>query len=148
MPSKKGWHHTEKTKNKIRNSQIGRKFSDSHIKNMREARLNKHYSKETEFKRGQLHSMWKGGRIFNSKGYVYVRSENHPNKNYHGYVAEHRLVMEKHIGRYLTKDEVVHHMNGIKTDNRIDNLKLMSVSAHGRFEKRKQMMLCQKAYSL
>lgn len=66
---------------------------------------------------------WKGGRILRS-GYIYVKCYN---SHYNGkYVAEHRLIMEKHIGRYLTKQEVVHHKNDIKTDNRIKNLELFS----------------------
>ena len=46
---------------------------------------------------------------------------------------EHIVIMEKHIGRKLNKNEVVHHINGIKTDNRIENLRLMNVSEHARF---------------
>ena len=72
---------------------------------------------------------WKGG-IQKIRGYIYVKSYNHPNRNMGDYVAQHRLVMEKHIGRYLLKSESVHHKNGVKDDNRIDNLELVGSSPH------------------
>lgn len=77
---------------------------------------------------------WNGGKIHNSKGYIQIKSHEHPYKDKRGYILEHRLVMEKKIGRYLTRIEVVHHINGNPSDNRIENLQLFSCSAeHIRF---------------
>ena len=68
---------------------------------------------------------WKGGRI-RSNGYIYIYKPDHPNAtDRHLYVLEHRLVMEKKIGRYLERWEIIHHINGVKNDNRIENLKLL-----------------------
>lgn len=75
---------------------------------------------------GENHYHWKGGIKFNSEGYRLIKSPNHPFHDKQGYVAEHRLVVEKHLGRYLTKLEVIHHINEVKTDNRIENLYLFS----------------------
>lgn len=74
-------------------------------------------------------SFWKGGKVYD-KGYVFVLAYTHPNRNLANRVAEHRLVMEQKLGRLLTSDEHVHHLNGIKDDNRPDNLVLTSNSEH------------------
>jgi hypothetical protein len=79
---------------------------------------------------------WKGGRARHTNGYMYIVCRDHPNKVTGQYVLEHRLVCEKTIGRFLEKSEVVHHVNGIKDDNRIQNLMVFSSdSAHNRFER-------------
>src|SRR3990167_9078352 len=74
---------------------------------------------------GKLASNWKGGKIMTGGGHVYIYSPNHPLANHKGYVMEHRLVMEKHIGRFLTQEEVVHHLDGSKINNELENLKLL-----------------------
>ena len=64
------------------------------------------------------------GRHLNQKGYVFVPD---PNGVLHT-IAEHRLVMQQHLGRPLIKGENVHHINGDKQDNRIENLELWNTS--------------------
>jgi hypothetical protein len=59
---------------------------------------------------------------FKQNGYVYIKDYNHPRRSNQNLIAEHRLVVEKEIGRYLKKWEVVHHINHIKTDNNLQNL--------------------------
>lgn len=73
---------------------------------------------------GKNHPRWNEGNKIISHGYIFVLKHNHPFADKIGYVPEHRLVMEKHLGRYLLPTERIHHINGIKTDNRFKNLKL------------------------
>ncbi len=72
---------------------------------------------------GKNHPFWKGGKYINVHGYVIINILNHPFAK-RNRMLEHRLVMEKHLGRYLKSNEMVHHRNGIRSDNRIENLML------------------------
>lgn len=65
-------------------------------------------------------------RLRTEQGYVAIYHPSHPNAKRTGYVLEHRLVMEDRLGRLLLPGENVHHINGIKDDNRPDNLELWS----------------------
>ena len=79
------------------------------------------------------HPRWKGGKSITPLGYVIVLMPDHPNASVGGrYVFEHRIVMEKFLGRTLNRWEVVHHKNEIKTDNRIENLELLTKREHDR----------------
>lgn len=75
---------------------------------------------------------WKGGRTHNASGYVLVLCPGHPGSTTNGYVYEHRLVMEKKLRRLLQPHELVHHLNGVKHDNRLCNLKLVTINQHAR----------------
>lgn len=79
---------------------------------------------------GENHPNWKGGRYLSQPGkYIYFYLPQHPHSNNDGYVFEHRLVMEKHLKRYLNPKEMVHHINKIRDDNRIENLVLFKNSS-------------------
>lgn len=62
--------------------------------------------------------------------YIAILAKDHPHAMKKGYVMEHRIVMEKHLGRYLDPKEFVHHKNGIKTDNRLENLEVVVFNSH------------------
>jgi hypothetical protein len=74
----------------------------------------------------------RGEFVDRTKGYVLVYSPDHPRATNRGYVYKHRFVMEQHLGRYLERHEHVHHRNGKRWDNRLENLELMHASDHAR----------------
>jgi hypothetical protein len=81
--------------------------------------------------KGNKSHIWKGGKITTKLGYILIYSPKHPFPNTpKGYVYEHRLIMEKHIGRYLDRKEFIHHINNIPNDNRIENLQLTNPHDH------------------
>jgi len=114
-----------------RNCGIKFHTTPSRIKNGRGKHCSRQCFKETLLKEnhGANHGSWKGG-TFISSGYKFIWNPQHPYANNIGYVREHRLVMEKHLGRYLTNNEIVHHKNHDRLDNNLDNLMIISKSLH------------------
>jgi hypothetical protein len=78
---------------------------------------------------GENNPMWVNGRKILKGGYIGIHMPEHPNANSQGYYEEHRYIMEQHIGRLLTKEEMVHHKNHIPDDNRIENLELLDCNS-------------------
>ena len=80
---------------------------------------------------------WKGGKKVTDKGYILISKRGYPTTDANGYIFEHRYIMCEYLGRILRNDEIVHHINGKKQDNRIENLKVMTNSEHTIFHNTK-----------
>ena len=74
--------------------------------------------------------MWKIEKIVSKGDYDYAVVFKHPTATKHGYVLEHRIVIENSLGRLLNPKEVAHHKNGDRKDNRLENLKVMKRKEH------------------
>lgn len=76
---------------------------------------------------GKDNPNWRGGRTMSSHGYMLIRvGDDHHLADVRGYAYEHRLIAEEKLGRKLLSNEIVHHINGIKDDNRSENIEVVS----------------------
>lgn len=100
----------------------GKKFSDEHRKKISLG----HSEKSNKF--GEDAQNWRGGKI-ERNGYISIYKPDHPQCSKQGYIFEHRLVVEGIIGRFLTKKEIVHHIDENKSNNNPANLMLFKNSS-------------------
>lgn len=81
--------------------------------------------------------MWVWTKTIKKGDYLYAVIPSHPKSTKYGYVLEHRAVAENKIGRVLAADEVVHHINHNRKDNRPENLQVMGSQAHRKLHAKK-----------
>jgi hypothetical protein len=133
--------------NKEKANEWERKYYHSHkeeisLKNKNKLKLFRLTHPKKERPKMENHPSWKGG-IINANGYRLIRQPNHK-RNWNGYVQEHILIMEKHLGRELQffgksnpNNEIVHHKNEDTINNSLNNLQLMKHQEHLNFHHNK-----------
>lgn len=124
--STKGKIVSAESREKMCIAQTGKKLSQETIEKMIAYRIGKKLSKETKRKISESRLKNTGGMIKDKAGYILISAREHPFSSNSGYVREHRLVMEKHLGRYLLPEEQVHHNDGNPENNTIENLRLFA----------------------
>lgn len=136
---------------------MSHKLTREHRNKISQSRIGKHHSCETRIKmsisqkrsvngnKGEKSIFWKGGRHKCKSGYIhiwipsdnpYISMINEGNT-----LPEHRLIMAQHLGRCLKSWEMVHHINGIRDDNRIENLTLIDSKNHAGFHRQIQLLM-------
>lgn len=111
-----GKKHTSEALVKMSAAHLGKKrppFSEEHRRKLSLSAKGRNAGKNNYF--------WNGG-IKHNNGYLKIYIPTHPFADKAGYVYEHRLVLERKLGRYLKPEERPHHLNGVKTDNKPENL--------------------------
>ena len=123
----------------------GHKHSKEFCEHISKVHKGKIVTAETREKIRQAHigayknpTKFGGHKKQRADGYVAVYSPYHAKANKSGYVMEHILIVEENIGRHLNENEVVHHKNKIRNDNRIENLMVMTKTEHTRLHNKEK----------
>lgn len=129
---------SEETKQKIRHSNTGRKVSAETRKKLSIAGRGKSKPVTAYYRRRRYVG-----------GYIQIWAPDHPMSNQVGYIYEHRKLMSDNLKRLLLKTELVHHRNGVKDDNRIENLEIVTRKAHSNSHAtRVECPYCQKGFTI
>ena len=115
---------------------VGHKFSAERNARLSESRKGVRLSEETKAKMSLAHRCYYDGlngyghTKKTKNGYVLTYCPCHPNAHSDGYVFLHTVIVERELGRYLNENEVAHHINHVRDDNRPENLMLMDRKEH------------------
>ena len=90
----------------------------------------KHYRKFKKYGNPLMVKRKHGNKKWTKEGYVVIHRPNHPYLRKDGTILEHRYIMEKKLDRKLSSFEIVHHKNGIRDDNRLENLEVLTTKTH------------------
>jgi len=136
----KGQKRSLETRRKISQSLVGHFVSPETRRKLSRARRLRITTLETRQKMsrsgiargmtGEKNPNWRGGFHKNAGGYFLKYAPDHPFVNRYGYIPFHRLVLEEKIGRYLSPDEIAHHIDFDKSNNAPDNLTPMALGEH------------------
>ena len=138
------YERTKENIEKMRAALTGRIIPEEARRNMSKALIGKSVSEKghksnchcfcCKAKRGETkgknHSQWKGGQFTDSDGYIHVLIPEHPRADNNGYVKRAHLIAEKTLGRYLCPEEITHHKNEKRGDDRPENIDAMTNGEH------------------
>lgn len=138
------WLQIYEIKTRKQHQWKGRKHSPESRKKIKEKRARQTFSVQDRINMGLARKGVKRGirKTVSQNGYKMVWNPEHANANSTGYLFEHRLVMSVYLGRPLATLEIVHHKNGDRGDNRIENLELVTTKVNN--QRRRTEAVCPK----